>query len=145
MHKLLSNIIAIVLFIFILTGCSSTNSKVSSLNESDCSLQVQHSVTLSAHRFIGVMGAIRNNNTDQADKDMDWWVDQAILELQFLEEKYPEKQLEKNPVPRTDGTLIMKRLYRDIARYRNDNQRKHLVPLNSRQLEIIDEFVKKYK
>ena len=145
MHKFLLNITATVLLIILLTGCSSTNPNVSSLNESDCSLQVQNSVTLSAQRFIGVMWAIRNDSTDQAVKDMDWWIDQSILELQFLEKTYPEKQLEKNLVPGTDGTFIMKRLYRDIARYRNANQRKHLVPLNSMQLEIIDDFVKKYK
>ncbi len=145
MHKFFLNITAIVLSIILLTGCSSTNPNVSSLNESDCSLQVQHSVTLSAIRFIGVMWAIQNDSTDQAVEDMDWWIDQAILQLQFLEEKYPEKQLVRNPVPGTDGTFIMKRLYRDIARYRNDNQRKHLVSLNSRQLEIIDKFVKNYK
>jgi hypothetical protein len=46
MHKVLLNITAIVLLIIVLTGCSSTNPNVSSLNESDCSLQVKNSVTL---------------------------------------------------------------------------------------------------
>ena len=91
------------------------------------------------------MEAIQNNNIDQAVEDMDWWVDQAILELQFLEEQYPEKQLEETPIQGTDGTLRMKRIYRNIARFRSEHPRKHIVPLNLQQLEMIDKFVEKYK
>ena len=91
------------------------------------------------------MKAIQNTKVDQALDDMDWWVDQAILQLQFLEEQYPERQLEETLIQGMDGTLRMKRIYRDIARFRNENQRRHIVPLNSQQLEMIEKFVGKYK
>lgn len=113
-------------------------------SNADCSLQVQNSVSLTAGRYISILKAFQSGPFDQSVDNMDWWIDQAILELMFLEETYPDKKLEENFVPGSDGILQYKKLYQGIAQYRLNNIRRHKVPLDDKLLKIIDDFVKKY-
>jgi len=127
-------------------GCATAHKdKISESNTTDCSLQVQNSVSLTAIRYISIINAIRDENTKGAVEDMDWWVDQAILELSFLEEKYPDKNLPEVTVGGSESTIKFKRLYREIARYRDAHPRIHTVPLNEEQSKAISSFVKKHK
>ena len=82
---------------------------------------------------------------EQAVQDMDWWVDQAIIELSYLEKTNLDRHLEENQVEGSDGIIRFKRVYRDIARYRRDHSRIHKVPLDSNQMTLINDFVEKYK
>jgi hypothetical protein len=130
--------------LLLLCSCSTTD-KTIAVSKSDCSLQVQNSVTLQATRYVSILEALKKGTAEQAVQDMDWWIDQAIIELISLEENNPDGKLEENPVVGTDGILRYKRLYRDVARYRAAHPRTHKVPLDSQQLKIIDTFVNKYK
>ena len=138
-----------LVFTFILCallGCASGHErKASDLSNPDCSLQVQNSVSLQAIRYIGIMESIQDGNTNKAVEDMDWWVDQAIMELSHLEEKYPDKNLPEATVGGPAGIIKLKRVYKNIARYRDEHPRVHTVPLNEDQLKAIALFVKKYK
>ena len=69
----------------------------------------------------------------------------AIIELNFLDEKYPDKNLAERNAPNTDSILQMKFLYRNIAKYRYENPRIHKIPLNTHESKAIESFVEKYK
>ena len=114
-------------------------------DKTDCVLQGQNAAFLAAVRYISIIEGIQNGAIEEAIKDMDWWADQAIMELLYLEEKSPYKHIEQNKPTGSEGIITYKRIYRDSARYRRDHPRKHRVPLNSHQLKIIDAFVKKYE
>jgi hypothetical protein len=119
--------------------------QTSDANDADCSLQVQNSVTLSSMRYISIIKSIQDGDTNQAVEDMDWWVDMAIIELNYLEEKHPNIHFSEVNVPNTDGVLQMKTLYKKIAKYRNEHPRLHKIPLNSHESKAIESFVEKYK
>jgi hypothetical protein len=130
--------IFLVLFMMVLSSCSDRVS-----NEADCTWQIQNAASLAAARYISVINAIEQGESDLAIKDIDWWVDQSILELYYLEQKYPEKRLDDNFIPNTD--IKMKRIYRDIARYRYEHSRVNNVPLTKEQMKLIENFVEKYR
>ena len=136
-------------FAFILStflGCASDHKrKASDLSNPDCSLQVQNSVTLQTSRYISIMENIQEGNTNKAVEDIDWWIDLAIIELNYLDEKYPDKNLSEIKIPNTDGDLEFKRVYKKIVEYRKKNPRTHNKLLNSHESKAIESFVEKYK
>lgn len=80
---------------------------------------------------------------EETKKDVDWWIDQAIIELQWLEERFPagdwgSVQLQESPLP-------MRNFYRRIAQFRRDHPRRHSVPLETDSLKRINKFVEKYQ
>ena len=139
-----THLFPLFLISFFLFLCFAIHSEAAE-DKTDCVLQGQNAASLAAVRYISIIEGIQNGAIEEAIKDMDWWVDQAIMELQYLEEKYPYKHIEQNKPTGPEGIITYKRIYRDIARYRRDHPRKHKVPLDSHKLKIIDAFVKKYE
>jgi hypothetical protein len=105
-------------------------------------LQLQKSVTLAAGRYAQIMRLLESGNLDQAKEDMDWWIDQAIIDLQLLEEEHPNVDW---AVIQVDSRLRMGPFYRNLAQFRRDHQRHHSIPLDAESLKRIGTFVKKYQ
>lgn len=101
-------------------------------------------MTLSAGRFIQILDALNAGTTDHAKKDLDWWLDSAILELAALEESDPKEAWGENTMNRDTG-LKVKSFYKRIAQYRKNQPRLHSVPLDPAQQRLIDAFVEKYQ
>lgn len=141
------NLLLTFAFIFsALIGCSVDHKgKDSDLSNPDCLLQLQKSLSLQSSRYISIMENIQNGNTNKAVEEIDWWIDLAIIELNYLDEKYPDKDLSETKIPSTYGTFKFKRIYKEIAGYRNKNTRTHKKPLNSHESKAIENFVEKYK
>jgi hypothetical protein len=131
----------IVSALLLLFSCSTTN-QAPVESKSNCPIQAQNSVSLTSIRYISILEAIKNGDVDQASEDMDWWIDQAIIELMYLEESNPGKKIEENPV---SDSLRYKKIYNNIARYRVKNPRIHKVPLDNQQMKMIETFVNNYK
>jgi hypothetical protein len=127
-------------------GCSA-NPRPDTSTE-DCNvrvgLQLQKSSSLSAGRYTMLLDAIRKGNVDDAKNDIDYWLDLAIIELQFLEESYPNTQWAETPLKGLEE-VKMRKIYGDIARYRLDHPRKHTVPLDDNLKRLIDTFIERYK
>jgi len=68
----------------------------------------------------------------------------AIVELQFLEESFPNDNWAETPLQGLEE-VKMKKIYGDIARYRLAHPRKHKVPLDDNFRRLIDTFIEKYK
>jgi hypothetical protein len=107
-------------------------------------LQLQRSSSLSAGRYTMLLDAIQKGSVDDAKNDIDYWLDMAIVELQFLEESYPNTQWAETPLKGLEE-VKMRKIYGDIARYRFDHPRKHTVPLDENLKRLIDTFIEKYK
>jgi len=107
-------------------------------------LQLQKSVTLAAGRYAEILKDIERGDTQHAKDDADWWLDQSIIELQWLEERLPVGRWESVPVADMPN-MQMKTLYRSIARSRRDHPRHHSVPIEPATLKRIDDFVRKYQ
>lgn len=93
-----------------------------------------------------LLDAIQKGNVDDARNDIDYWLDLAIVELQFLEESYPNTRWDETPIRELQEFKVnMRKIYGDIARYRFDHPRRHTIPLDANQKRLIDTFVEKYK
>lgn len=127
-------------------GCS-TMSRPNTIAD-ECKItaghQLQKSSVLSAGRYTMLLDAIEKGNIDDAKNDIDYWLDLAIVELQYLEESLPNEAWAETPVQGLEE-IKMKKLYGDIARYRLAHPRKHKVPLDDKFIRLIDTFVEKYK
>ena len=91
-----------------------------------------------------LLEAIQKGNVEDARNDIDYWLDLAIVELQHLEESYPNVDWSENPVKNLEE-VKMRRIYRDIAQYRLNHPRKHNVPIDDNYKRLIDAFIEKYK
>lgn len=129
-------------FLLVWAGGGCTSVPVHTPDRPDVALQFQKSVTLAAGRYTELMRSVENGNLDQAKEDMDWWIDQAIIELQLLEEDHPNGDWAAVQV---DSHLRMSALYRSLAQFRRDHSRYHSVPLGAESLKRIETFVKKYQ
>jgi hypothetical protein len=107
-------------------------------------LQLQKSVAMTAGRYVQILEGLEAGKIREAEKDMDWWLDMAILDLQGIEERHPQGHWSEVTVDK-DVELKMKSFYRRIAQYRRSHPRQHLLPLEPSQLNLIDEFVQKYQ
>ena len=106
-------------------------------------LQLQNSVVLSASRYTAILRALEAGDLEEIRKDLDWWIDQAILELVFLEERYPHGDWDA--VRLQDSPLGMGSVYRRLAQFRRDHPRLHSVPLEPERLKQIELFTQKYQ
>ncbi len=106
--------------------------------------QLQKSSNLSASRYTMLLEALDKGNVNEARNDIDYWLDLAIVELQFLEESFPNEEWAEIPIQGLEE-VKMKKMYGDIARYRLDHPRKHKVPLDDNFKRLIDAFIEKYK
>ena len=111
--------------------------------------QHERSTLLTLGRFISIFELIDSQNSLKAKEDIDWWVDLLILELATP----PDKKL-KNIIDKLQGELnnnnnvpevLYPVTYRKVAQYRLNNQRIHKVPIDEESIEIINNFVAKYK
>jgi hypothetical protein len=109
----------------------------------EAALQLQKSLALSAGRYMAILKAMDGGDLDETKKDIDWWIDQAIIELQWLEERHPHGdwgsvQMQGSPLP-------IRTFYKRIAQFRRDHPRRHSVPLDAESLKRIEIFVQKYQ
>jgi hypothetical protein len=144
MHIFKSGII--VLAASAVLGCSAASHP--NIGVDECNIKVGHqlqkSSSLSGARYSMLLDAIHKGNVDDARNDIDYWLDLAIVELQFLEETYPNTQWAETPVKNLEE-VKMRKIYGDIARYRLEHPRKHTVPLDDNFKRLIDTFIEKYK
>lgn len=119
-------------------GCSTTPRQ-----RPEVGLQLQKSVVLSASRYSAILSAIDKGDYEEIERDLDWWIDQAILELVLLEERYPQGDWEH--VQYQDSQVQMQHFYRRLAQFRRDHPRRHAVPLESKRLKQIETFTQKYQ
>jgi hypothetical protein len=125
-------------------GCATRGH--SQLDRPAVKLQLQNSVTLAACRYAAIFQAVESGSTHAVMSDLDWWIDQAIIELQMIEERYPLGSWETVQAPHVpDPEFQMRILYRAIARFRRDHPRRHSVPLDEGSLKRISDFVQKYQ
>jgi hypothetical protein len=114
----------------------------------DCKIksghQLQKSSGLSAGRYTMLLDALEKGSVDDARNDIDYWLDMAIVELQYLEEAFPKEDWAGTPIQGLEE-VKMKKIYGDIARYRLDHPRKHKIPLDDNFNRRIDTFIEKYK
>ncbi|MHB9006797.1 MAG: hypothetical protein ACYDC1_07670 [Limisphaerales bacterium] len=120
-------------------GCDSRANR----DRSEVGLQLQKSVVLSASRYTAIQRALDAGDLDEIQKDLDWWIDQAILELVLLEDRYPRGDWEA--VQLQDSPLEMRSYYRRLAQFRRNHLRRHSVPLESERLNQIELFTQKYQ
>jgi hypothetical protein len=106
--------------------------------------QLQKSSSLSVGRYTMLLDTLDKGNVDDARNDIDYWLDMAIVELQFLEESFPNENWAEIPLQGLEE-VKMKKIYGDIARYRLAHPRKHKVPLDDNFRRLIDTFIEKYK
>ena len=133
------------LAIWLAGGC--TPSAAHRVDRPDTALQMQRAVALDAARFTGIFRSLESGNVDEIDqtkKDMDLWVDQAIIELQHLEEQYPHGDWAAVEL-RQGSPVRMQSFYKRIADFRRDHPRRHSVQLDAQSLKRIDAFVQKYQ
>lgn len=149
MKKLSYYLLNIVILIASVTlGCSTVTRSVTSHEgcNVEVGLQLQRSSSLSAVRYTKLLDAIQKGNVVDATNDIDHWLDLTIVELQYLEESFPNTRWDETPIGGLGEFKIkMRELYGDIARYRLDHPRKHTIPLDDNQKRLIDTFVEKYK
>ncbi len=91
-----------------------------------------------------LLNLLEIGKVDEAKNDVDYWLDLAIVELQFLEESFPNEAWSETPVQGLEE-VKMKKLYGDLARFRLNHPRKHKVPLDANSKRLIDTFIEKYK
>ncbi|MHB1309539.1 MAG: hypothetical protein ACYC23_20900 [Limisphaerales bacterium] len=120
-------------------GCASRANR----DRPEVGLQLQKSVVLSASRYTAIQRALDAGDLDEIQKDLDWWIDQAILELVLLEDRYPRGDWEA--VQLQDSPLEMRSYYRRLAQFRRNHLRRHSVPLESERLNQIELFTQKYQ
>jgi len=106
--------------------------------------QLQKSSSLSAGRYTMLLDALAKGNVDDAGNDIDYWLDMAIVELQFLEESFPNENWAETPLQGLEE-VKMKKIYGDIAHYRLAHPRKHKVPFDDNFRRLIDTFIENYK
>lgn len=123
-------------------GCKSTSPR--QRERADVGLQLQRSITLAAGRYVAILKALDAGDLDDAKRDLDWWIDLAILELQALEERYPQGHWEDVPVQGSPD-IQMRAFYRQIAQFRRDHPRRHSVPLDADSLKLIAAFLQKHQ
>ena len=127
-------------------GCSAQPHPNTAID--DCKIktghQLQKSSSLSAGRYTMLLDALDKSNVDDARNDIDYWLDMAIVELQFLEESLPNENWAETPLQGLEE-VKMKKIYGDLARYRLAHPRKHKVPLDDNFRRLIDTFIEKYK
>jgi len=146
MRNAIFKLVPFVLITAVTLGCSANTRP--NIPEEDCNikvgLQLQKSSSLSAGRYTMLLDAIQKGTVDDARNDIDYWLDLAIVELQFLEERYPKTQWAETPLKGLEE-VKMRKIYGDIARYRLDHPRKHTIPLDDNLKRLIDTFIEKYK
>jgi len=127
-------------------GCSAMSRPNTTVDECKIKVgyQLQKSSSLSAGRYTMLLDTLEKGNVDDAKNDIDYWLDMAIVELQFLEESYPNENWAETPLQGLEE-VKMKKIYGDIARYRLAHPRKHKVPLDDNFRRLIDTFIDKYK
>jgi hypothetical protein len=134
-HVFLFSVLAVTLGV----GCASAPTS----NRPEVALQLQKSLLLSACRYTEILKAMDRGDVKAAKDDIDWWIDQAIIELLWLEERYPHGDWDN--VQQQDAPFSAKRFYREIAQFRRDHPRRHSVPLDAKTLGQIEKFVEKYQ
>lgn len=107
-------------------------------------VQAQYAAALTAGRYVSILKAIEASNLDEATSDIDWWIDLAIIELQEIEKSHPRGRWGDVLAGGTKD-LPMSHIYKRIAQFRRDHPRRHSVPLNAGEIEMIDAFVRKYQ
>jgi hypothetical protein len=94
-------------------------------------------------RYTTILEGLDDGRVANTKADIDWWIDQSIIQLQTLEENHPDGDWEA--VQPMDSPLSMGVYYRKIARFRKDHPRQHVIPLDDDSLRLIDKFVDKYQ
>lgn len=122
-------------------GCTSV--PVHNPDRPDVALQLQKATALAAGRYTDVLRSLEGGKLEGAKNDIDWWLDQSIIELEFLEERYPHGDWAA--VQPRDSPLRMGSFYKRIAQFRRDHPRRHSVPLDPESLKRIEIFVQKYQ
>jgi hypothetical protein len=129
-----------------LIGCSAMSRP--NTDADDCKIksghQLQKSSSLSAGRYTMLLDTLEKGNVDDARNDIDYWLDMAIVELQYLEETFPTEDWAGTPIQGLEE-IKMKKIYGDIARYRLAHPHKYKVPLDDNFKRLIDTFIEKYK
>ncbi len=120
-------------------GCASPSPR----DRPAAALQLQKSVVLSAGRYAVILKEMDKGRLDEAKDSLDWWIDMAIIELQLLEEQYPQGDWENAQFQGLPPTARV--FYKQLAQFRRDHPRRHSVPLDRESLRRIDLFVQKYQ
>jgi hypothetical protein len=123
------------------TGCTSVTAPKDS--RPAVALQLQQSLVLSASRYASILEAMDEGRLAETKADIDWWIDQAIIELQWLEERHLD--CDWGAVQSKDSPLPMGTFYRKLAHFRRDHSRQHSIPLEANSFGLIERFVKKYQ
>ena len=133
----------VVLSAAVVPGCAST--KASGPGRPAAALQDQRSAACAGARYAGLFRDLEDGRLDQAKDDMDLWIDMSILQLQLLEEHYPNGDWAAVKLSH-DSDLPMRAFYKRIAQYRRDHPRRQTaVTWDVDSLKRIDTFVQKYQ
>lgn len=138
--------LSFVVIAVLVTGCASLD-RTDDVNNPvawDIHDQIQHAAALAALRYAEVLHDLSEGRVNEALESTDWWLDQAILLLGRLEAEHPEREWANRPI-HEDGTLQMSRIYKDIANKRLQYPRSHKVPLEPNELDMISDFVERYR
>ncbi len=106
--------------------------------------QLQRSVMLSAGRYVKILEGLEAGSTEETKDSIDWWIDLSIMELASIEEHFPKHNWGDVSL-NEDSVLKMRAAYRQIAQFRRDHPRRHRIPLEPAQLQVIQSFVEKYQ
>ena len=118
--------------------------------------QHQKAVSLTLLRFISIFKQLKKGEDEELKKNIDWWIDSMILELNMHEDEFrtnilPEeleqdiREIKKNLESEQPDIPSYEYLYKQFAKYRRDYPRIHTIPLGEKEIEVINNFVKKYQ
>ena len=131
------------LLVIFAPGCTSIHATRPDRPAAD--IQDQWSAALTGARYAEVFCWLEEGRLEQAKDDMDLWIDMSILQLQMLEEHYPNGDWAAVKTPHgSDISIGM--FYREIARFRRDHPRRpQAFSWDAENLKRIEAFVKKYQ
>ncbi len=123
-------------------GCNSTRPQKP--DRPAIALQEQRSAALTGARYAGVFRCLEDGRLDEAKDDMDLWIDMSILQLQLLEEHYPNGNWAAVRINASGSP--MEAFYKRIAQYRRDHPRRQQgFSWDAESLKRIQAFVEKYQ
>ena len=134
-----------ILAVFII-GCASPHRGGHATNSDSWDVydQAQHAAALVALRYAAILQHLNEGHPDKALESTDLWLDQTIYTLAELEREHPKRDWANSPVS-GDGALPMRRVYKEIATVRHQYPRSHNVPYKPEELDLINDFVDRYK
>ncbi len=130
----------------LMAGCASLGSRGQTQNGDawDIHDQVQHAAALVAVRYAAILKDLHEGQPDKALESADWWLDQTILLLATLEREHPERDWASRRIY-GDDALQMRRVYKDIATKRQEYPRTHNIPFEPHELDMLNDFIERYK